>query len=313
VNAVTFSPDGNRIVTASEDTTVKVWDAQGGQELLTLKGHTSVVFSVAFSPDGKRLVTGSYDKTARVWDADRSQTRSTDGRGNPAGFANEPWPLPDPAERKRYHTEQAARAVQQKYWFTAEFHLGRVLRDDPENAGVQPQIAGLLKERLPALLQGKDEPGINAERLAVAQIASCGKHFAVATRLWARALESDPELGDRQAQHRYHAACAAALAAAGRGKDEPSLDDAARAKLRRQALDWLKTELAVWDKLLASGPPQDRPFIVRTLKHWQKDGDLAGIRDQAALDKLPADEKKAWTQLWADVAVLLKKAEARSN
>jgi DNA-binding beta-propeller fold protein YncE len=129
VNAVAFSPDGQRIVTGSEDNTVKVWNAQGGQELLTLKGHTSVVLSVAFSPDGKRLVTGSYDNTAKVWDADRSQTRSADGGGNPAGFASEPWPLPDGAERMRYHTEQAARAVQQKQWFAAEFHLGRVLRD----------------------------------------------------------------------------------------------------------------------------------------------------------------------------------------
>ncbi len=42
--------------------------------------------------------------------------------------------------------------------------------------------------------------------------------------------------------------------------------------------------------------------------HWQQDTDLAGIRDAAALAKLPADEQKACTQLWADVAALLKKA-----
>ena len=38
---------------------MKVWDADTGQETLTLKGHTSWVTSVAFSPDGKRIVTGS--------------------------------------------------------------------------------------------------------------------------------------------------------------------------------------------------------------------------------------------------------------
>ena len=38
-------------------------------EPLTLKGHSSLVFSVSFSPDGKRIVSGSYDNTLKVWDA----------------------------------------------------------------------------------------------------------------------------------------------------------------------------------------------------------------------------------------------------
>jgi len=135
-----------------------------------------------------------------------------------------------------------------------------------------------------------------------------------ATRLWAAALASDPKLGDdRQIQPRYNAARAAALAAASQGKDEPPLDDAAKAKLRRQALDWLRAELTVWTKQLASAPPQARPAIVQTLSHWQKDPDLAGIRVAAALAKLPAEEQKAFTQLWADVAALLKKAKEKSK
>jgi hypothetical protein len=51
------------------DVTAKVWDAAGGRELLTLKGHTGLVYSVAWSPDGRRLATGSMDVTAKVWDA----------------------------------------------------------------------------------------------------------------------------------------------------------------------------------------------------------------------------------------------------
>ena len=68
-----FSPDGKRLVSASEDETVKVWDAATGQETLTLKGHTDRVASVAFSPDGKRLVSASWDKTVKVWDAATGQ------------------------------------------------------------------------------------------------------------------------------------------------------------------------------------------------------------------------------------------------
>jgi len=53
--------------------------------------------------------------------------------------------------------------------------------------------------------------------------------------------------------------------------------------------------------------------VQQALRHWQKDTDLAGIRDKAALAKLPAQEQKAFTQLWADVAALLKKAETLSS
>ena len=69
VTAASFSPDGSRIVTASQDNTAKVWDANTAAELLTLKGHTNWVYSASFSPDGLRIVTGSDDKTATVWDA----------------------------------------------------------------------------------------------------------------------------------------------------------------------------------------------------------------------------------------------------
>ena len=69
-----FSPDGKRIVTASEDKTARVWDAESGKPIgEPLKGHEGAVTSAAFSPDGKRIVTASEDKTARMWDADERQ------------------------------------------------------------------------------------------------------------------------------------------------------------------------------------------------------------------------------------------------
>jgi hypothetical protein len=82
-------------------------------------------------------------------------------------------------------------------------------------------------------------------------------------------------------------------------------------KLRRQALDWLKAEHAAWSKFLDSGPPHARPVVPSTLKHWKEDTDLAGIRDDAALSKLPQEERAAYKQLWGDVDRLLSKAGDR--
>jgi hypothetical protein len=110
-----------------------------------------------------------------------------------------------------------------------------------------------------------------------------------------------------QSTNRYNAACAAALAGSGQGKDDPPLDEAAKARWRKQAIDWLRADLAAWSKILASGPPQSRQFVAQTLQHWKADPDLAGIRDHAVLAKLPAAEQNACRALWSDVDALLTK------
>lgn len=66
--SVAFSSDGTRLVTVSEDKTLRVWDPSTGKQLLRLTGQLGNITSVAFSPDGTRLATGG-DNTVRVSDA----------------------------------------------------------------------------------------------------------------------------------------------------------------------------------------------------------------------------------------------------
>lgn len=71
VRKIAISPDSSRIASASGDFTVKLWDAETGENLMTLAGHTHIVESVAFSPDGWRLVSAGRDGTVRMWDVAR--------------------------------------------------------------------------------------------------------------------------------------------------------------------------------------------------------------------------------------------------
>ncbi len=70
VNTAVFSPDGRYVLTASQDQTACLWDAETGKEVRRLEGHTGGVSSAVFSRDSKRVLTASGDKTARLWDAE---------------------------------------------------------------------------------------------------------------------------------------------------------------------------------------------------------------------------------------------------
>ncbi|WP_213270380.1 TIR domain-containing protein [Hyphomonas sp.] len=72
INTASFSPDGTRIVTASNDGTARVWSMNefGAWQSEELQGHTSRVNSAAFSPDSTRIVTASADGTIRIWESD---------------------------------------------------------------------------------------------------------------------------------------------------------------------------------------------------------------------------------------------------
>ena len=78
-------------MTASEDGTARVWDADSGAELHVLRHEDeSEVFRATYSPDGRRIVTASNGWTARVWDADSGEqldTLSHEGEVHEAAYS----------------------------------------------------------------------------------------------------------------------------------------------------------------------------------------------------------------------------------
>ena len=168
-----------------------------------------------------------------------------------------------------------------------------------------------LEKKLPLILSGQVKPTSAAEALGFAKLCQRKKLYGASARFWAEAFQSDRALADDpMVRNRYNAACAAALAGSGQGKTEPPLDLAAQARLRRQALDWLKAELAAWNTKISGNDPQARAEAARTLKWWQADSDLAGLRGPDALAQLPESERRDWQKLWADVEAILKRAQS---
>jgi Flp pilus assembly protein TadD len=165
-----------------------------------------------------------------------------------------------------------------------------------------------LDARLPTVLRGDEKPADAAEQLEFARLCVVKKQYAAAARFSRDAFDADPKLAEDSSGARYDAACAAALAGSGRGEGADKLDVQERARWRRQALDWLRQELARWDKALGNGNAQAKTQVRQTMRHWQSDGDLAGVRAGDALARLPDEEREQWEKLWSDVDALLQRA-----
>ncbi len=73
VRSAAFSADGRYVVTASDDKTARIWDAETGRQLTLLAGHNDKVVRAAFASDGTRVVTASWDKTAIIWDVSKGR------------------------------------------------------------------------------------------------------------------------------------------------------------------------------------------------------------------------------------------------
>ncbi len=169
-----------------------------------------------------------------------------------------------------------------------------------------------LDARLPAVVNGQERPADDGERLEFAQLCQGKKLFAVATRFYTEAFASQPALADDLSDdNRYDAACAAALAGCGQGKDAGALRPQECARLREQALTWLRTDLTARQKMWEKGPEKEGPKLRQAMQHWQQDKDFAGVRGEAALAKLPEAERPSWRKLWQEVEELQRRAASK--
>jgi tetratricopeptide (TPR) repeat protein len=189
-------------------------------------------------------------------------------------------------------------------------------RGQQDAARGQERCAYLLgvAKGLPDVLEGKRMPADESEALGLVGICLAQKRYAAAVRLFQIALTRNPKIADDPGVgHRYHAAAAALLAAAGKGTDADKASEDQKRHWRSQALAWLRADLTAWRKALDADPARQAPLLAERMRHWQSDPMLAGCRQPDMLKAVAELERSEWQQLWKDVQDLRQQAERLSK
>ena len=185
---------------------------------------------------------------------------------------------------------------------------------DPSQAGgpdawmyhvVRREAERLVTPNLDALLARRESPRDQDERLVLLAVCESTQRCAMAAALYAEVFDAEPGLADHpETGRRYSAACCAARAGHGQGRDAAGASDEQRTLWRRQARTWLKSDLDSWSAGLAAGT-KDRHLVVQALSHWRADPALASLRDPELLARLAPDERDECLAIWSAVDTVL--------
>ena len=163
------------------------------------------------------------------------------------------------------------------------------------------------KAVLRAVLREGRKPEEAEEWILVGKLLARYEYHAAAARTWQSGFKAVPGLAGK---HRHAAARSAALSGSGKGRDARRLEEEDRAELRRQAVDWLRQDLAASKAQLEKGTLQKNKLLER-LQGWKNDHGLTGIRDAAAFVGLPALEQNACRALWKTVDAMLAETDRK--
>ena len=163
-----------------------------------------------------------------------------------------------------------------------------------------PERWAQLERDLPADPRSKLKSTDADELLALANLSLFKLRTPTAARCYAAALAAKPQLTGE----RFNAACAAVLAGTSADKEAAALTEAEQVGWRKQALDWLRAELAALKTALEADPHQAADSVYSSLYFWRTEVDLTSVRERLEVSRLSKEEQAAWTVFWSEVEAL---------